>query len=331
MRTMRALLIFSLALGAWFFWATRAPALSSASLIAPVPAGASAARVARELKNAGVIRSAWAFSLVARLSGAQAKLKAGDYEVPAGLDVFKLLDLLVSGRSLVHQFLVPEGWSATQIANRLSQAKLSDSAGFLAVVRDPAQAKKLGLPGSGLEGYLFPDTYTIPRGYSPERLAQVMARRFSEMVSPELLAQGAGLGLSPAQVVTLASILEKETRDPTELPKVSAVFHNRLKAKQRLESCATVRYALGKFSGPLYFVDLDVKSPYNTYRHRGLPPGPICSPGLNALRAAVEPAVSDALFFVVAGDGTHIFSKTFEEHKNAKFRYKRLKKGVAEE
>jgi UPF0755 protein len=159
----------------------------------------------------------------------------------------------------------------------------------------------------------------------------MMVTRFKEKVDVALLDQGARLHLRPLQVLTLASMIEKEARLDEERPKVARVFLNRRLKKMRLESCATIRFALNKYTGPVLFKDLDVVSPYNTYRHAGLPPGPICSPGLKSIEAAVNPAEGDWLFFVVAGDGTQIFSNTFEEHKKANLRYKKLKRGVVEE
>jgi UPF0755 protein len=299
--------------------------------IVSVPMGASAATVARELKQAGAIRSATAFKLAARLSGKAGAIKAGDYEVPAGLGVFGMLDLLVSGRSLMHKFLVREGLSAPQVGALIEKQGLGSAKAFLAVAQDPAEAARLKVPGPTLEGYLFPDSYHLARGMSERAIAEMMVARFHQKVPPSLLAQGAAIRLDPRRVVTMASLVEKEAAAAKERPLVSAVFRNRMRQKMRLESCATIRYALDKYTGPIYYKDLKVESPYNTYIHFDLPPGPICSPGLASIEAALRPAQTDAMFFVVAGDGTHVFSKTYEEHQAAVARWRKLRKGVVAE
>ena len=285
-----------------------------------VPAGSGSRAIAHSLATAGAVRSAFAFRLACFFSGKGGKLKAGDYEVPKNLNAWGMVDILVSGKALQHRFLIPEGLAASQIAALLEEKKLASGARFLKLVK---QRK--------LEGYLFPDSYQFARGVPEESLINMMLARFKEKVPEALLARGARFNLKPLQVLTLASLIEKEARAEDERPKVARVFLNRRKQKKRLESCATVRYALNKYKGPVLFKDLDVDSPYNTYRHYDLPPGPICSPGLKSIEAAANPAEGDWMFFVVAGDGTQIFSSSFEEHKKAKLRYKRLKKGVVEE
>lgn len=316
----------------WAVWALLLPASSSpekATVSIPVGAGASA--IGRELRRAGVVRSAWGFRLAAVLSGRQKKLKAGDYEVPKDLDVWQVAALLESGKSLLHRLLIREGLSAPQVAELLASQGLADKTRFLALARDQALAKRLRAVGPDLEGVLFPDSYQMARGLSEEAIIEMMVRRFHEKAPAGLLAQGSAIKLSPLQVLTMASIIEKEARAPQDRPMVSAVFRNRMRLKKRLESCATVRFTLGKYSGPVLYKDLDAASDYNTYRHFGLPPGPICSPGLASIEAALRPASTDALYFVAAGDGTHVFSRTLEEHAKAKSRYKKLKKGVVED
>jgi len=307
------------------------PAHPAEHTVVSVPLGAGLGTVARELKKAGAIHSTAAFKLIARLKGDSGEIKAGDYEIPTGLDALETLDLLVSGRSLMHPLLVREGLSAAQIAAELERQGLGKAASFLQVVQDPAQAARLKVPGPTLEGYLFPDTYFLPRGMDEAAVAELMVARFHAKAPEALLAQGAAIRLNPRQIVTMASVIEKEAKLESERPLVSAVFRNRMRQKKRLESCATVRYALDKWTGPLYNRDLLARSPYNTYQNFGLPPGPICSPGLASIEAALHPAQTDALYFVVAGDGSHVFSKTYDEHLKAKARWKKLKKGVVEE
>ncbi|HTB23360.1 MAG TPA: endolytic transglycosylase MltG [bacterium] len=306
-----------------------APAYPSKSVVS-VPLGAGLGTVAARLRNAGAVHSAFVFKCLARLEGHSGDIKAGDYEIPKGMNAFQTLGLLVSGRSLMHPLLVPEGMSAAQIGAEMEKQGLGTAKAFMALVKDPAAAKRYGVPGPTLEGYLFPDTYFLPRGVGEATAVRLMVERFHQKVPDALLEQGRAIRLSPRQVMTMASIIEKEAKLETERPMISAVFRNRMRLKKRLESCATVRYALNKWAGPLYDKDLLAASPYNTYRNFGLPPGPICSPGLPSIEAALRPAKTDALFFVVAGDGSHVFSKDYAAHLKAKARWKRLKKGMVE-
>lgn len=327
----KPLLVIAGLLGLWTLWAFFLPASPPAGTVFSVPMGAGAGTVGRALADAGAVRSAFAFKLVARFSGRSDELKAGDYEVSGSRSVLGVLDLLVSGKSLLQKLLVREGLSAAQIGALLEQQQLGSAKAFLDLARDPGQAQRLKVPGPTLEGYLFPDSYFVAKGMSEQALIDMMVARFHQKVPASLLAQGAAIRLDPRRVMTMASLIEKEARADKERSLVSGVFRSRMRQKKRLESCATVRYALDKYTGPLYNKDLLVKSPYNTYQNFDLPPGPIASPGLASIHAALHPAETDALYFVVAGDGTHVFSKTFEEHEQAKQRYKRLKKGVVED
>lgn len=315
----------------WAVWALLLPMSLQEGTVFSISVGQGASSISHALEDQGVVRSALGFRLLARLTGKQGQLKAGDYEVPDGLNAFQTLDLLVSGKTLVHRFLVREGLSAKQIAALLEKEGLGNAGRFMAAVKDEALVQELGVPGPTLEGYLFPDTYGLPKGLDERAVAKLMVARFKKMVPDSLLAQGAAIRLDPRQVMSMAALIEKEARADKERPLVSGVFRSRMRQKKRLESCASVRYALDKWTGPLYNKDLVVASPYNTYQVFGLPPGPICSPGVASIQAALHPTETDALYFVVAGDGTHIFSKTYEEHLAAKARWKKLKKGIVDE
>ena len=318
-------------LAAWGLWALFASSSLDQSQVVSISVGQGAGAISRSLAEAGAVRSALVFRVAVRLTGQQGALKAGDYEVPPGLNTLQTLELLVSGKTLVHRFLVREGLSAKQIAALLQEQKLANAAKFMTVVKDEGFTKELGLPGPTLEGYLFPDTYQVAKGLDEKALARLMVARFKQKVPDAMLAQGAAIKLTPRQVMSMAALIEKEAKADKERPLVSGVFRSRMKQKKRLESCASVRYALDKWTGPLYNKDLLAVSPYNTYQNFGLPPGPICSPGLASINAALHPVQTDALYFVVAGDGTHIFSKTYEEHLAAKARWKKLKKGIVDE
>lgn len=320
---MKKLIIISLVSGLVLIGLPFIPAASSSdSVEISIPAGSSSKSIGRNLASKGAVHSALGFRIACLLSGKGARLRAGDYDMPSGLNAWQAVDYLVSGKSLQHKFLIPEGLAAYQIAALLEAKKLANGERFLKLVRDPAFAKKLGIDAPGLEGYLFPDSYQFVRGVPEETLAGMMVERFKQKVPSSM---------RDRKLLTLASIIEKEARLDEERPKVARVFLNRKEKKMRFESCATIRFALNKYTGPILFKDLEVESRYNTYRHWGLPPGPICSPGLKSIQAAQNPAQGDWLFFVVGSDGSHVFSNTFDEHKKAKTRYKHLKKGVVEE
>ncbi len=239
------------------------------------------------------------------------------------------LDLLVSGRSLQHTLLVKEGMSAAQIGAAIEKLGLGSAAKFMAVVKDPAEVANLKVPGPTLEGYLFPDSYFLPKGMAEEAIAAQMVARFHQVVPDDLLAQGEAIRLNPRQIMAMAALIEKEAKADTERPMVSAVFRNRMRQKKRLESCASVRCALEVDRAALQqgLVGRRLTTPTRTM---GYPPEP-CNPGLKSIQAALHPAGTKDLFFVVDGQGTQHFSETYEDFLKAKQHYKRLRRGVVEE
>jgi UPF0755 protein len=225
-----------------------------------------------------------------------------------------------------HPVVIPEGKRATEIADLLAEAGLADRDDFLEVVFDPQSPERLGVEGTSLEGYLFPDTYRFARGLAPSKIAEAMVREFKR-VYEGLPAAEAEPVLSMREQVTLASIVEKETGAAHERPLIAAVFLNRLRRGMRLETDPTVIYGIENFDGNLRRVHLqDAGNLYNTYKIRGLPPGPISNPGLDALRAVRQPADSPYLYFVSQNNGTHAFSKTYAEHERAVDRYQRRRR-----
>ncbi len=304
-------------------WAL-SPALASAPpAIFDVRPGASLGAVARDLESRGLIRSALAFEWLARSRELEGALQVGEYEFSAALAPAEILMRIVEGRVVTHEVAIPEGLTAAQIAARLEAAGLASAAEFAAFASDPTSAPALGVEGASLEGYLFPETYRLPRGLSAREIAKVLVTQFLEVwrdLEPLARAQG----LSMLEVVTLASIVEKETAVAEERPLIASVFRNRLERGMRLETDPTVIYGIENFDGNLRRRDLEnAENPYNTYQISGLPPGPIANPGAAALRAVVDPAESDYLFFVSRNDGTHVFSKTFAEHTREVDRYQR--------
>jgi UPF0755 protein len=296
---------------------------SAPDAIFHVRSGASLGEVARELESRGLVRSAVAFEWWARHRKRAGDLQVGEYRLSAALAPDEILSRIVHGRVATYEVVVPEGLTAAQVALRLEAAGLADAADFAAVVGDPASAAALGVEGATLEGYLFPDTYRLPHGLAPREIAKVLVDQFRE-VWREIEPRARNQKLSMREVVTLASIVEKETAAPDERPLIAAVFRNRMERGMRLETDPSVIYGIPNFDGNLRRRDLeDAGNPYNTYIIPALPPGPIANPGADALRAVVNPAESDYLFFVSRNDGTHVFSKTYREHVLAVNKFQR--------
>jgi UPF0755 protein len=277
--------------------------------------GASFRVVVHELERRGWVRHPWVARLEARRRGWDRRVIPGWYRWRAGETTRGLLLRLARGDIEEARVTIPEGWRLPRILATLADSAWIPLDSLQALARDGTWLAERGVPGPGLEGYVFPETYRIPRGEEPARaLAQVLGpgRRFW---ADSLESEAAALGWDRRRVWALASIIEAEAAAGPERPLISAVFHNRLRLGMRLESDPTVLFALGRAPGRVLHADLRVDSPYNTYRFAGLPPGPICSPGAAALRAAVRPdrACRD-LFFVARGDGTHVFSRTLAEH-----------------
>jgi len=286
-----------------------------------IESGQGIGQVGRRLERVGLIKDARAFSLLARFRGDTRKLQVGEYEVSTSWSTGTILDRLTSGRVKTYEIVIPEGTRATEIAARLEAERLVSADAFLETVMDEDFAASLGIEQASLEGYLYPETYRLPRHLTEREIASVFVKQF-ERVWSDLEAAAAKQSLSRHEVVTLASIVEKETAAPEERPLIAAVFHNRLEKRMRLETDPTVIYGIEDFDGNIRKVHLrSDKNPYNTYRIRGLPPGPIASPGIDALRAVLEPAETDYLYFVSRNDGTHKFSRTYREHNNAVRKY----------
>lgn len=269
-----------------------------------IPRGAGASRVAGILAENSIIRSARGFSLYMRFSGSAESIKSGAYLLSEYSSYSSLRSRLTSGPNLYIRVSIPEGFTAEQIAARLySRGIISDEEEFLQAVEE-----------RDLRGYLFPDTYDFFPGEGTERVLRKLLARFDAEFTEEYKRRAEEIGMSIREVVTLASIIEKEARVPEERPVISDVFHRRLRRNMRLESCATILFALGEHRSRLLYSDLQINSPYNTYRNSGLPPTPIANPGGDALRAALYPDPTEYLFFVARDDGSHIFSRTYREH-----------------
>lgn len=288
-----------------------------------IPAGATFRQVATLLKNEQLITNYWFFRLLGKLESADRRIIPGEYALHPGMRPTEILSELVSGRVVLHPITIPEGYTAAQIAELISQKGIADRAELLRWMRDREFIRTLNLDVSSLEGYLFPNTYRFARRTDPREVLKTMVAGLRQAVTPDLSQRAQEINLSLHQVLTLASVIEKETGVREERELVSAVFHNRLRRKLPLQSDPTVIYALNGFDGNLKARDLNLDSPYNTYRVVGLPPGPIANPGLQAIRAALYPAHTSYLYFVSRNDGSHYFSSTLEEHNRAVDKYQR--------
>jgi UPF0755 protein len=288
-----------------------------------IPAGATFRQVATLLKNEQLIAHYWAFRLLGKLESADRRIIPGEYAFHPGMRPTDILSDLVNGRVVLHAVTIPEGHTASQIAELLAQRGIADQAELLRLIRDREFIRSLDIEAASLEGYLFPNTYRFARHTDPKETLRTLVMGLRQSVTPDLAQRARELNLSLHQVLTLASVIEKETGVGAERELVSAVFHNRLRRRLPLQSDPTVIYGLARFDGNLKARDLALESPYNTYRIVGLPPGPIASPGLQAIRAALYPAHTNHLYFVSRNDGSHYFSATLEEHNRAVDKYQK--------
>ena len=289
-----------------------------------IPTGSTFRAATDSLARADIVQWPVAFRLYASVTHRDRELKPGTYLLQRGISWSETLDALTRGKGIVHTVTIPEGWDMAEIVPVLSRALAVPPESVLAAARDTALLARVSPASATLEGYLFPATYSFPDGTTARAAVAEMVRGFERTWKPEWDDARAVLGMSREDVVTLASIIEKEARLPEERPVISAVYHNRLRLGMPLQADPTIQYALGHHVERVTFKDLDIVSPYNTYRHPGLPPGPIGSPGASSLEAAVTPADVPYLYFVAAPDGHHEFRSTFAEHTEARHELRRL-------
>jgi UPF0755 protein len=285
--------------------------------------GQNFSETAAQLEKAGLVRHPKRFRWLAYLKRDETRIRAGEYLLCASMSPWAILDTMVRGETLLHKAVIPEGASIFDIGKILERAGLVSEKAFLQAASDPALIKALGIEGHTLEGYLFPETYHFPRGVTAEHIASKMVAHFRSVFTPAWVERAHAMGSTIHQVATLASIVEKETARPEERPLIAAVFLNRLKRAMRLESDPTVIYGIKDFDGNLTRKDLKTMSPYNTYRIKGLPPGPIANPGRASIEAVLYPSEEPYLYFVSRNDGSHHFSRTLSEHNRMVWRYQR--------
>jgi UPF0755 protein len=296
------------------------------SRVVEVERGTTVRALAQLLRRDGVILSPLAFRTLVWLEGPQATVKAGKYEFRGASSLAQVTRHLLEGRVVHVQVTIPEGLRLGEIVDLLAASGLGRRDELLAAARRAEWIRELDPEAEDLEGYLFPDTYRLASGIGAEEVLSPMVERFREVFTDAWKARAAELGLSVRQVVTLASLVEKETGAPEERPLIAAVFHNRLERRMLLQCDPTVIYALdraGLYRGYLTRKDLKFDSPYNTYVYKALPPGPIASPGRAALEAALYPADSEYLYFVSMNTGRHFFSRQLAEHERAVRMYQR--------
>lgn len=281
-----------------------------------VPAGATFREIVDTLEARGLVKKTRAFRAYARIKGEDTRVKAGAYAFRPGTSWSDLLHALTTGTVLTETLVVPEGFRLTQIAPRVAEITGLDSDTVLAHLRADSVEHRWGVPGPGLEGFLFPDTYWVARGAPLDSVLAAMVNRYRAFWTSERVARLDSLGMSEQELVTLASIVQAEARIESEMPLIASVYHNRIARGQPLQADPTVLYALGGNRARLLYAAMDsvADHPYNTYTHPGLPPGPIGAPGSLALDATLHPADTEFYYFMARTDGTHVFARTLEEH-----------------
>ncbi|OPX87397.1 endolytic transglycosylase MltG [Pelotomaculum sp. PtaB.Bin117] len=303
-----------------------APPGKAGDVIVTVPLQASAGQVGDILRQNKLVRSAAAFSLLARWKGQDGQIKAGEYMLNNGLSMSQILAELIDGRLVVQTFTVPEGFTTAQIADLLESKGLVNRERFYRAVANDDYSysfiRDLPKNEKRLEGYLFPDTYQVTRGISESAIIELMLSRFEQEINDlDYTALALAAGLTLHQAVTIASLVEREAKIEEDKPLIAGVIYNRLSCSMLLQVDATVQYALGANKPQLSYKDLEVDSPYNTYRAQGLPPGPIAAPGRSSLLAAVHPVVTGDFYYVAKPDGSHAFARTLAEHNANEERY----------
>ncbi|NTV33752.1 MAG: endolytic transglycosylase MltG [Deltaproteobacteria bacterium] len=317
------LVVVFLSLGFAFFLMSPADK-GGADQVFIVKEGSSLKEVAGDLETRGLITNKTLFVLWTRVKGYGKDIRAGEYSLSPAMAPVQLLEILRKGLVILYPVTIPEGFTRDQIADALEAKGLADKKRFLELTRDKTLLRQYGISGPSFEGYLFPDTYHFSRGMPTSAVLDTMVKRFKQVVSP-LVDKSQGTGMKFEEVVILASIVEKETGKPEERPLIASVFLNRLRLGMRLESDPTVIYGIENFGGDLKKKDLTEKTPYNTYVIHGLTPGPIANPGLESIKAVMDPARTDYLYFVSRNDGSHQFSKTLAEHNRAVEMYQKRK------
>jgi UPF0755 protein len=287
------------------------------TVIVDIPTGSSFMRITEILNRAGLIKSRFFFYSLAVSKQAMKSVRAGEYEFNTSMSPAAVIDKMLRGEIKTYRITIPEDFSLKEIAARLSEYKLIDEKTYFDLASNEDFLNSVGIKAESIEGYLFPETYLFDRSMSTKQIMKIMVNQFWKKVTPEMIKRAGEMGFTMQELVTLASIIGKESGNGEEKPLISAVFHNRLKRKMRLQSDPTAVYDLENFSGAVRRSHLKRNSPYNTYVIYGLPPGPITNPGIDSLKAALNPAPVNYLYFVSKRDGSHQFSASLDMHTKA--------------
>ncbi len=303
------------------YYAEQPAGLESDEVVVDIPVGQPFKKTTQILFKSNIINRPFKFNLVARLKGFDKRLKAGEYVLCACMSPLQILEKLAKGEVKLYKITIPEGFNIFQIAELIAGNGFDNKSAFIEAASNADLARKYGIEGETFEGYLFPETYYFPKNSTPESIIASMVKQFWLVFGAAWQERSKQLGFSAHQIVTLASIIEKETSNPAERPLISSVFHNRLRMKMRLESDPTVIYGLKDFDGNLKRKHLETATPYNTYKTAGLPAGPIANPGKASLEAALYPADTKFIYFVSKKNKTHHFSTNLEDHNLAVRKY----------
>lgn len=288
--------------------------------------GASFLRIVEILAQHGLVKNRPFFSVLAVIRKAARHVRAGEYELTTTMSPIQILDKLVRGEIKEYRVTIPEDFSAKEIASRLASFKLIKEKEFFALAADQEFLSFLDIKAPSIEGYLYPDTYLLHRSMGTREIMKIMVHRFWEKITPDLIKKAQEKGMNLTEFVTMASIIGKESGNKEEKSLISAVFHNRLKKGMKLQSDPTAVYHISRFSGMITRDDLRSNTPYNTYRIKGLPPGPIANPGIDSFYAALYPTPVNYLYFVSKNDGSHQFSPSLSTHNRAVLKYQIDKK-----
>jgi len=299
---------------------------SQKEIIFEIPPGYGLNAISKRLETMNLVKDADLLRLYVYFSGGVKLFKVGEYALKPSHTPIEIYSILISGRSILYNLTIPEGYNIYQIASVMREKGLGNPGEFLKLVKDPAVISEFNLRGRSLEGYLFPSTYKFARSVPTMTIIKTMVDKFNQIYDESFRKRAREMGFTDKQIITLASIVEKETGNPSERATISSVFHNRLKKRMRLESDPTVIYGIENFNGNLTRTDLQKMTPYNTYRIFGLPEGPIANPRQAAIRAVLWPENTKYLFFVSKNDGTHIFTKNFRDHTRAVNKYQKIRK-----
>lgn len=322
------LVVILLAYGIIWLNGERGKSGETGSVLITIPKGATASSIARLLEKEGLISNPTRFSWYIRFHKLEHSLKTGTYEIPKSASTREIVSIISSGREAMRTITIQEGLTSPQIASRFQRAGICDSSQFMAAVHDSSFCRELGLPTTSAEGFLFPETYTFPYHMDSKKVLRHMVEVFHEKTGDDWRKAVEEDTLSLYQCVILASIVQGEFQLPEEAPRIAALYRNRLKRGMKLQADPTIQYILPGEPRRLLLKDLKIKSPYNTYLHKGLPPGPINNPGLVALQAAVHPLNTDEIFMVARGDGGHTFSHTWNRHLRAKKNLDKIRRNL---